>query len=113
MKLPWGSSSWCRLSTNILLNCGAFEVTIVVRLRSPNCANCEAIGSRFAPEMSSSRLPVSTKVVFCSCLVLHESVFYSCSLSGESVADHSLGKEENRRKGVRNRGQMRIFHEDF
>jgi hypothetical protein len=69
----------------------------MVRLRSLVCANCEAIVSRFTPKMSSYRSPVSGKVVVCSCPVLHESVFYSCSLSGESVADHSLGKEENRR----------------
>jgi hypothetical protein len=54
--------------------------------------------------MSSYRSPVSGKVVVCSYPVLHESVFYSCSLSGESVADHSLKKVENRRSEVRDQG---------
>ena len=53
----------------------------MVRLRSLVCANCEAIVSRFTPKMSSYRSPVSGKVVLCSCLVLHESVVYRCSLS--------------------------------
>jgi hypothetical protein len=59
--------------------------------------------------MSSSRLPVSEKAVVCSCPVLHESVIYRCSLSGESVADHSLGKEENQRKGVKNSFQFSVL----
>jgi hypothetical protein len=54
--------------------------------------------------MSSYRLLVSGKAVVCSCPVLHESVIYSCSLSGESVADHSLGKEENQRSEIRDQG---------
>jgi hypothetical protein len=81
------------------------EVTLVAPLRSPDCANCEAIGSRFTPEMSSYRLPVSGKAVICGCPVLHESVFYSCSLSCESFADHSLGKEENRFQWTVDSGQ--------
>ena len=43
--------------------------------------NCEAISSRFSPEMSSYRLPVSEKVVFYSCPVFVYLVLYSCSLS--------------------------------
>jgi hypothetical protein len=61
--------------------------------------------------MSSYRLLVSGKVVICCCPVLHELVIYSCSLSGESVADHSLGKEESGWKEVKNRDRREFFRE--
>ena len=53
----------------------------MVRLRSLVCVNCEAIGSRFTPGMSSYRSPVSGKAVVRNCPVLHESVVYSSPLS--------------------------------
>ena len=46
--------------------------SLFARTRLPVFANCEAICSRFTPKMNSYRLPVSGKVVCCSCPVLHE-----------------------------------------
>jgi hypothetical protein len=85
----------------------------MVRLRSLVCANCEATGSRFTPEMSSYRLPVSGKAVIRNCPVLHESMVGRCSLSGESVADHSLGKEENRSQFTVHSSQFAVHSSQF
>src|ERR1035438_8918948 len=52
----------------------------VVRRRIPFFQKCEAKCSRFTPQLSSYRSPVSEKVVLCSCPVLPALETYSCPL---------------------------------